>query len=73
MLPRFRDLTKVKGVMRDGKVYGFRSAFDSIGLIYDKDKVKPGTDIDVDLCGIRNTRARFWPMTMASTISPSPR
>ena len=27
-LPRFRDLTKVKGVMRDGKVYGIPFCFD---------------------------------------------
>ena len=40
-LPRFRDLTKVSGVTRDGKVYGIPFAFDSIGLIYDTDKVKP--------------------------------
>jgi putative spermidine/putrescine transport system substrate-binding protein len=38
-LPRFRDLTKVSGVMRDGKVYAIPFAFDSIGLIYDTDKV----------------------------------
>ena len=40
-MPRFRDLAKVKGVMRDGKVYAIPFAFDSIGLIYDTDKVKP--------------------------------
>ncbi len=40
-LPRFRDLSKVEGVMRDGKVYSIPYAFDSIGLIYDTDKVKP--------------------------------
>ncbi len=40
-LPRFQDLTKVTGVMRDGKVYAIPYAFDSIGLIYDVDKVKP--------------------------------
>ena len=39
-LPRFRDLTKVTGVMRDGKVYAIPYAFDSIGIIYDTDKVK---------------------------------
>ena len=39
-LPRFQDLTKVSGVMRDGKVYAIPYAFDSIGLIYDTDKVK---------------------------------
>jgi putative spermidine/putrescine transport system substrate-binding protein len=43
-LPRFRDLTKVSGVMRDGKVYSIPFAFDSIGLIYDTDKVKPAPD-----------------------------
>src|SRR5262249_2189781 len=31
----------VTGTMRDGKVYGIPFAFDSIGLIYDTDKVKP--------------------------------
>jgi putative spermidine/putrescine transport system substrate-binding protein len=40
-LPRFRDLTQVGGVMRDGKVYAIPLCFDSIGLIYDTDKVKP--------------------------------
>ncbi len=40
-LPRFRDLSKVKGVMRDGKVYAVPYAFDSIGLIYDTNKVSP--------------------------------
>src|SRR5262245_20291855 len=40
-LPRFQDLTKVGGVMRDGKVYAIPFCFDSIGLIYDTDKVKP--------------------------------
>jgi putative spermidine/putrescine transport system substrate-binding protein len=39
-LPRFQDLNKVSGVMRDGKVYAIPYAFDSIGLIYDTDKVK---------------------------------
>jgi putative spermidine/putrescine transport system substrate-binding protein len=39
-LPRFRDLTQVKGVMRDGEVYAVPYAFDSIGLIYDADKVE---------------------------------
>jgi putative spermidine/putrescine transport system substrate-binding protein len=41
VLPRFRDLEKIRGEMRDGKVYGIPFAFDSIGLIYDTDKVKP--------------------------------
>ena len=41
VLPRFRDLTQVKGETRDGKIYGIPFAFDSIGLIYDTDKVKP--------------------------------
>jgi len=40
-LPRFRDLSKVGGTMRDGKVYGIPFAFDSIGLIYDTNKVNP--------------------------------
>ncbi|HMN85314.1 MAG TPA: ABC transporter substrate-binding protein [Bauldia sp.] len=39
-LPFFQDLTKVSGVMRDGKVYAIPYAFDSIGIIYDTDKVK---------------------------------
>jgi len=43
-LPRFRDLSKVSGVMRDGKVYAIPFAFDSIGLIYDTDKVKTPPD-----------------------------
>jgi putative spermidine/putrescine transport system substrate-binding protein len=40
-LPRFADLSKVTGTMRDGKVYGVPFAFDSIGLIYDTAKVNP--------------------------------
>jgi putative spermidine/putrescine transport system substrate-binding protein len=40
-LPRFADLSKVTGTTRDGKVYGIPYAFDSIGLIYDTEKVKP--------------------------------
>ncbi len=39
-LARFQDLSKVTGVMRDGKVMAVPYAFDSIGLIYDTDKVK---------------------------------
>jgi putative spermidine/putrescine transport system substrate-binding protein len=39
-LERFRDLSQVTGVMRDGKVMAIPYAFDSIGLIYDTDKVK---------------------------------
>ncbi|HVJ41946.1 MAG TPA: ABC transporter substrate-binding protein [Dongiaceae bacterium] len=47
-LPLFNDLTKVNGVMRDGKVYAIPFCFDSIGLIYDTDKVKPApTSMDV--------------------------
>jgi putative spermidine/putrescine transport system substrate-binding protein len=47
-LPRFRDLAKVQGVMRDGKVYAIPFAFDCIGLIYDTDKVKPApTSMDI--------------------------
>ncbi len=38
-LPRFRDLTQVSGVMRDGKVHAIPFAFDSIGIIYDTGKV----------------------------------
>ena len=41
VLPRFRDLEKVGGVTKDGKAYGIPFAFDSIGLIYDTDKVSP--------------------------------
>jgi putative spermidine/putrescine transport system substrate-binding protein len=44
VLPRFRDLSKVKGVMRDGKVHSIPFCFDSIGLIYDQDKVNPLPD-----------------------------
>jgi putative spermidine/putrescine transport system substrate-binding protein len=44
VLPRFRDLSKVKGVMRDGKVHSIPFCFDSIGIIYDKDKVSPPPD-----------------------------
>jgi putative spermidine/putrescine transport system substrate-binding protein len=40
-LPRFRDLSKIKGVMRDGKLYAIPYAFDAIGIIYDTNKVKP--------------------------------
>ena len=41
VLPRFADLSKIRGEMRDGAVYGIPFAFDSIGLMYDTDKVKP--------------------------------
>jgi putative spermidine/putrescine transport system substrate-binding protein len=44
VLPRFQDLTKVKGVMRDGKLYSIPFCFDSIGIIYDKGKVNPAPD-----------------------------
>src|SRR5438874_2264573 len=44
VLPRFRDLSKVKGVMRDGKVHSIPFCFDSIGLIYNKDKVSTAPD-----------------------------
>ncbi len=48
VLPRFRDLEKVGGVTKDGKAYGVPFAFDSIGLIYDTDKVSPApTSMDV--------------------------
>jgi len=43
-LPRFRDLSQVSGVMRDGKVHAIPFAFDCIGLIYDVDKVSPAPD-----------------------------
>ncbi len=44
VLPRFRDLSTVKGAMRDGKVHSIPFCFDSIGIIYDKDKVSPAPD-----------------------------
>lgn len=44
VLPRFRDLANVRGVMRDGKVYAIPFCFDSIGIIYDKAKVNPPPD-----------------------------
>lgn len=48
VLPRFRDLEAVGGVTKNGKVYGIPFAFDSIGLIYDTNKVKPApTSMDV--------------------------
>lgn len=43
-LPQFRDLSTVRGVTRDGKLYGIPFAFDSIGLIYDTTKVKTPPD-----------------------------
>jgi len=47
-LPIFADLSKVKGVMRDGNVHAIPFCFDSIGLIYDTDKVVPApTSMDV--------------------------
>ena len=44
VLPRFQDLSKVEGAMRDGKVHAVPFCFDSIGIIYDKDKVSPVPD-----------------------------
>lgn len=44
VLARFQDLSKVRGVMRDGKAHAVPFCFDSIGLIYDKDKVSPAPD-----------------------------
>lgn len=44
VLPRFQDLSKVKGVMRDGKLHSIPFCFDSIGIIYDKAKVNPAPD-----------------------------
>ena len=41
VLPRFQDLSKITGLTRDGKAYGIPFCFDSIGLIYDTDKVQP--------------------------------
>ena len=43
-LPQFKDLAQVRGVERDGKVYGIPFAYDSIGLIYDTTKVDPPPD-----------------------------
>ncbi|TGS71747.1 extracellular solute-binding protein [Mesorhizobium sp. M3A.F.Ca.ET.201.01.1.1] len=43
-LPQFRDLGSIAAVTKDGKVYGVPLAYDSIGLIYDKDKVKEAPD-----------------------------
>ena len=72
-LPRFQDLTKVTGVMRDGKVHAIPYAFNSIGLIYDIDKVKPAADLDGRALGPEVSGARCSPMTTASTTSRSPR
>ncbi|MCX5513970.1 ABC transporter substrate-binding protein [Kaistia algarum] len=48
VLPRFADITKITGDSRDGKIYGIPFCFDSIGLIYDTDKVNPApTGMDV--------------------------
>ncbi|MGH8432150.1 MAG: extracellular solute-binding protein, partial [Solimonas sp.] len=44
VLPRFQDLSKIKGIMRDGKAHAIPFCFDSIGLIYDKAKVSPAPD-----------------------------
>lgn len=44
VLPRFQDLSQIKGVMRDGKVHAVPFCFDCIGLIYDKAKVNPAPD-----------------------------
>jgi putative spermidine/putrescine transport system substrate-binding protein len=44
VLPRFQDLSKIKGIMRDGKVHAIPFCFDCIGLIYDKAKVSPAPD-----------------------------
>jgi putative spermidine/putrescine transport system substrate-binding protein len=43
-LPRFQDLSKITGVMRDGKVHSVPYAFDSIGIIYDPKKVASPPD-----------------------------
>jgi putative spermidine/putrescine transport system substrate-binding protein len=43
-LERFRDLSAVTGVTRDGKVHAIPYAFDSIGLIYDTTKVATPPD-----------------------------
>ena len=64
VLPRFRDLAKVRGVMRDGKVYAIPFCFDSIGIIYDVDKVNPPPDSFRDLLGSevqgQDPRLRQW-------------
>ena len=49
--------TQDQGETRDGKVYGIPFAFDSIGLIYDTDKVKPAPT-RCRFSGTRNIRAR---------------
>ena len=64
VLPRFQDLSKVKGVMRDGKTHAIPFCFDSIGIIYDKDKVNPAPDSfetfwDPKVQG-ENPRLRQW-------------
>jgi putative spermidine/putrescine transport system substrate-binding protein len=47
-LPNFHDLTKVKGVMRDGELYSIPFCFDSIGIIYNTDEIKtPPTSMDI--------------------------
>jgi putative spermidine/putrescine transport system substrate-binding protein len=48
LLPAFADLAEVKGLMRDGQVHAIPFCFDSIGLVYDTNKVKPApTSMDV--------------------------
>jgi putative spermidine/putrescine transport system substrate-binding protein len=43
-LERFRDLSTVTGVTRDGAVHAIPYAFDSIGIIYDTTKVPTAPD-----------------------------
>lgn len=44
VLPRFRYLSDISGVKRGGEIHAIPYAFDSIGLIYDNDKVNPPPD-----------------------------
>lgn len=47
-LPIFRDPKQIRGLSRDGYLYGIPFAFDALGLIYDRNKVSPPpTSLDV--------------------------
>jgi len=39
-LPRFRELTKIPGISRDGQIYAIPYTFSEMGLIYDPTKVQ---------------------------------
>lgn len=39
LLPQFGDLSSIEGLMNEGHLYGLPFAFDSIGLMYDPEKV----------------------------------